>query len=1450
MKNHIPLGWVYKKNHLVLLVVFSSIICLSGFSQQKNTFGQENKKILSERKIEIPVGSTKIVRTLSYGRKAVLINKKWGFYDANDSMVISPQYDIVYDFKASVTAVLKDKKWYVIDKYGKQLTKSYFDYVGAFSNGRARVILKNQSSFIDESGKIDSEKWIPLPTNTLISPNNHTSNLNVGCPSNIDFELGDFTNWTLDTGLVVGPSRVTPSGVTLVGVWGASATGSNEIINAAVVASPLLDIHTILSNNLTYPVDIYGGFPVNSNDGSNSFIKLGSDLPNGGTDPVYNLPWPGAKSESVYYDLFVPNNTINLSFSYNYAIVLDEPIPVLQIDPNTGLPFLDAITGDTVYSPPKHYFNDKPRFKVEIIDLATNQVVPCGKVEYVADPSSAGAGGFQQSPMSSANQTIWYKPWSKRFVNLAPYHGKNIRIKFTTEDCTLGAHWGYAYLDIEGCLNTATAIRTCSTPVKTVLDGPAGFQTYEWYTSNFSTHLGSGIHLVSTSNLLHAGDTVNLISSPPPLPFLVLNCPDTLKVIVQGPSISFDAGPDKTICEGNPVTIGSAPLNNAVYSWSPAQGLNNTNTSLVQASPTNNTTYTVTVRDTATACVTSDVVNIVVKPSPHMNVNATPACHNQVSTITASGGDTYTWTSTGSLNINAQNPGIATITPSDQGDTIHLSIGLNSSGCIVDTTLILAAHPIPIVDFFVPPPQCLSGNQFYLSSGSFIFPGTIASNTWIINGTRTIFGADISASFPAVGIYPVKLISYSDYGCSDSATRNLEVLPMPNAAFSAPISKCLGNNSFNFVNTSSVSSGTITSFLWDFGDTHTASDTPAVHTYINTGSYTVQLIVISDNGCSDTTQHTVNVLPMPVVYFAQPDSQCLQGNNFTFTSQSTSIAPSTISTNNWYLGGSPLPLTGNSINHSFSIAGAYPIKLVSISSDGCADSITQILVVYPEPVSDFSLTPTICFSNNNTLFTSSSTVSTGYIDSCFWNFGDGTTAIGNSIRHPYTNSNILQYQVQLICQTNHGCRDTSQKSFQFLASPSVSLNPLSDLTICSGDSITLSATAQTPVGNITSYQWSVGGTDIPGENTPSITVLTAGIYQIHVSNTNNCFATSGDDTVMVRPLPEGNVVAPSNNYICEGGDKFLSCNANADSYQWYLNGNIIPGANSSSYLATLPGIYSVKLSSNFGCNNFATGSISISLRKKPTVNFDYSAFCRLTPIQFNNLTDISESGPVNWLWSFGDGTQSILHNPVHTYSQAGIDTVALTAALVDCPALITQNQQVILIDSPIAGIRYTPINTTKNTNTALHARPIANEYLWFPSLGLNSTAIVNPTFNYDDSMEYVIRLKNNAGCFFYDTLEVRIFEVSDFQVPSAFSPNGDGHNDKLDLFLIGIKELLHFYVFNRWGQLLFETTDPAQKWDGKFKGKEQPAETYVWLAEGIDGSGKKVIRRGQTILLR
>jgi gliding motility-associated-like protein len=189
----------------------------------------------------------------------------------------------------------------------------------------------------------------------------------------------------------------------------------------------------------------------------------------------------------------------------------------------------------------------------------------------------------------------------------------------------------------------------------------------------------------------------------------------------------------------------------------------------------------------------------------------------------------------------------------------------------------------------------------------------------------------------------------------------------------------------------------------------------------------------------------------------------------------------------------------------------------------------------------------------------------------------------------------------------------------------------------------------------------------------------------------------------------------------------------------------------------------------------------------------------------------------------------------------------------------TQSVEVIVtVNKAAPGIRYPTVTTAENTPVALNARDMGSNYSysWFPPVGLNFPDSKNPTFNYNQQTQYTITLTpQGGGCPTIDTLLVTLKQLdlgckSKIDVPKAWSPNGDGHNDKLYPLTICIKELKYFRVFNRWGQLVFETSTIGHGWDGVFNGSPQVMDVYTWIveADGVDGVHYK--QSGNSILMR
>jgi len=174
----------------------------------------------------------------------------------------------------------------------------------------------------------------------------------------------------------------------------------------------------------------------------------------------------------------------------------------------------------------------------------------------------------------------------------------------------------------------------------------------------------------------------------------------------------------------------------------------------------------------------------------------------------------------------------------------------------------------------------------------------------------------------------------------------------------------------------------------------------------------------------------------------------------------------------------------------------------------------------------------------------------------------------------------------------------------------------------------------------------------------------------------------------------------------------------------------------------------------------------------------------------------------------------------------------------------------ILIEAARPGISYPVVFMVANTPITLQARNFGTSYEWNPGSFLNATAITAPVFSGSADRTYTIDITTAAGCLTVDTQAVKIVKDINIMVPTAFTPNVDGRNDVLKPVLFGMKELVYFRVYNRWGQLLFQTSRPNTGWDGKVGGQVQANQVVVWIAEGIGMDGKRYTRKGTTVCIQ
>ncbi|HEX6171746.1 MAG TPA: T9SS type B sorting domain-containing protein, partial [Chitinophagaceae bacterium] len=361
--------------------------------------------------------------------------------------------------------------------------------------------------------------------------------------------------------------------------------------------------------------------------------------------------------------------------------------------------------------------------------------------------------------------------------------------------------------------------------------------------------------------------------------------------------------------------------------------------------------------------------------------------------------------------------------------------------------------------------------------------------------------------------------------------------------------------------------------------------------------------------------------------------------------------------------------------------------------------------------------------------------------------------------------------------------------------------------------ISSSTTTITTCNNQLPYAWN--GNNYTG----------AGTYTITLQNAAGC------DSIATLILRVNNTTtSTTRDSIC----------ANQAPYIW--NGN--------NYTAS--GTYSVTLTNSAGCDSIATLILLVKPIPALVIN-QPPPVCEPLTINLTaaSITAGSDPGLVYTYWRDSLATIPLTNpNAIAVSGTYYIKAQGGNSCTSTKPVAVT-----VLIHKLIAGIRYPTVTTGPNVPLQLGARNIGLSYAWIPPVGLSSPFIKDPVFNYDRQTEYLINITRDNGCITVDTILVKIIPRdsvvrSDLFVPKAWTPNRDGHNDKLFPLTVNIRELKYFRIFNRWGQLVFETNVIGQGWDGIFQGKPAVMDVYTWTVEAIGVDGKYIKKAGNSVLIR
>ncbi|MDF2192787.1 gliding motility-associated C-terminal domain-containing protein [Paraflavitalea sp. CAU 1676] len=258
---------------------------------------------------------------------------------------------------------------------------------------------------------------------------------------------------------------------------------------------------------------------------------------------------------------------------------------------------------------------------------------------------------------------------------------------------------------------------------------------------------------------------------------------------------------------------------------------------------------------------------------------------------------------------------------------------------------------------------------------------------------------------------------------------------------------------------------------------------------------------------------------------------------------------------------------------------------------------------------------------------------------------------------------------------------------------------------------------------------------------------------------------------------------------------------------------------------------------------------------------DLSTICYGKSATLNALISVG----TNYTWSKpgiikdnGNGiTGALPYSLSATATPAATTDVILSVFNTGCPNAFKDTFQ-IHVSEPVIVDAGRDTVAVVGQQLQLHATanmPETGKYNWSPGLGLSSMVIANPVAVYSSSapasVAYAVKATTEEGCEGFDTVVVKIFKTAaDIFMPSAFSPNGDRNNEFLMPICVGIQQLNFFRLYNRWGQLVFSTTEIGKGWDGRIAGVQQASGTYVYAVQGIDYVGKTVSKKGSFVLVR
>ncbi|MFM9983869.1 MAG: PKD domain-containing protein, partial [Flavobacteriales bacterium] len=856
------------------------------------------------------------------------------------------------------------------------------------------------------------------------------------------------------------------------------------------------------------------------------------------------------------------------------------------------------------------------------------------------------------------------------------------------------------------------------------------------------------------------------------------------------------------------------------------------------------------------------------KPVAAFTVDVVSGCDPLVVNIINNSlyGDIYNWSfGDGATSVSSDSVLQHTFINTTNGP-VYYTIALTLStdeGCFHQITQQIEVFPHAEANFMDPGEHCAPVNVSFINTSE-----NAQTFSWDFgNGTNSTI-ADPTAYFTNLSdtslTLNITLQITSPFGCLDSYSAPLVLHPVPQADFYLSASAACEPGPVTITNISNNA----TTYNWNYGDGTLSNIADSIHTHdfaqlLNgAAQYEINLVAVTDFGCIDTATAIYSIYPDIIAAFTGDTIDC-SPFNASFINQSVGAV-----SYQWNFGDGGFSSQTSPV-HQYTTDNIndvqFTAQLIATSMYGCSDTATQVMQVMHTPAA-FALMDSVygCYPTNVELQNQSLGA-----DSYLWVYGNGITSTTDAPEHTYgfvnITNEIVTYPITLHAYTDYGCFSSDNLSID--VAPPIEADFYIDAEGCTPITAQFDNTSDGGV----SYFWDFGDGDMSNDYEPTHTFFNWGetdttyLVTFVLEDTFGCTDTAYS-YVNVYSEPNASFIATPSQQTWPNATISLdntSSGGTLNSHWDMDDGTDLYVNEPGTYTYSSWGEYQIRLIvSNGGCSDTTFQTIEI-VPPLPIANFDGPAEgCVPLTVQFENLSEYAVASE----WIFGDGGEANATNPIYTYWIPGTYSVTLT---VTGPGgqtdLMTQEQIIHVYPRAHAAFTVVPneVNVPGEPVYCLNQSQNANSYFWDFGDGSTSAA-ENPIYYYQAEGEYDILLIANNQYDCPDTLLLESVVLATasgmIDFPNAFTPDltssNGGYYDPLsydnNIFFpmhSGVEEY-KLQIFNKWGELLYESNDVNRGWDGYYAGEICPQDVYAWKATALFVDGQSVVQSGDVTLIR